>query len=680
MTATAVSTPATVPATQNTAPIIEYRCLYTHDLKRKQKRWQDGLLRFHTFNKRVMVYDVPRNFVGDTHWRDNCLVQDGDEFELDRGVLIQVGEQVGKVEQDISSLLEKRPKAPDVPVRINLSTEQQHVSRSTLSNPAQALRPKSLNAVLGTPKCSIGRSMNPAKSPYDQRQECVMVSRLQESDARQAHLATKIVPSGLETYRPVFRKDHDTQKRPNALETSQVHRTAQNARPASPSIIVQTERDKARARDARSHKSRVSGAERQTIAMASPSSKTASRPASDSNIRPRRHDITEVVPLRSSTAAMPQQIAKNGTHGASNPSLRDHHSDDGARAKPTVRLRMATHEPRKKLMYRELLPASTSPEHMRASTTSDLLSSHALKGAISSAHEPKSLSSLHQDEQERLSERLKRFHDSHPDVDVDEPSEQPRKRQRVSESASNNVRAGDRHLTASSAVNLPIPRARPAESHDTNSVLDRMDEMLMSKAKAPARKSSSREVNAVTSPNVRPVQELAASSDRSHSPAQGPVIPHSASSDIPQPQAKTNTAANEPTKPPTTIRPAQPFNTTTDTTANSPPPTTHDPPPQTQDLLDLAAEDVPLPRNKALPTFKRPARRSPLKKTISDTSSMRPPPEAPVTPIVTSNPPSREGSRSPKAQVAEPWSKEAWDLFGCGRDGKKCRYGDFVGG
>lgn len=85
----------TVPSTQNTAPVLEFRCLYTHDLRRKQKRWQDGLLRFHTFNKRIMVYDVTRNYIGDTHYRDDGIVQDGDELELDRGILIQVGEARG---------------------------------------------------------------------------------------------------------------------------------------------------------------------------------------------------------------------------------------------------------------------------------------------------------------------------------------------------------------------------------------------------------------------------------------------------------------------------------------------------------------------------------------------------------------------------------------------------------
>lgn len=81
------STGLIIPTTQNTAPVLSFNCLYTHDLRRKAKRWQDGFLRFHTFNKRVMVYDVPRNFIGDTHWRESQEIQDGDELQLEKGVL-----------------------------------------------------------------------------------------------------------------------------------------------------------------------------------------------------------------------------------------------------------------------------------------------------------------------------------------------------------------------------------------------------------------------------------------------------------------------------------------------------------------------------------------------------------------------------------------------------------------
>jgi hypothetical protein len=158
-----------IPATQNTAPIIEFRCLYTHDLRQKKKRWQDGMLRFHTFNKRIMVYDIPRNFIGDTHWREDEAVQDGDELRLDKGVLIQVGDCTGSTEQDLTELLEKRR-----PTQEKSRSDASHGSANfgttrPAATPLAQLRPKSLNALLGTPRGAYGRAVLPNKSPFEGR-------------------------------------------------------------------------------------------------------------------------------------------------------------------------------------------------------------------------------------------------------------------------------------------------------------------------------------------------------------------------------------------------------------------------------------------------------------------------------------------------------------------------------
>ena len=159
-----------VPATQNTAPVLEFRCLYTHDLRQKKKRWQDGLLRFHTFNKRVMVYDVPRNFIGDTHWREGEVVQDGDELQLEKGILIQVGEAVGSMQQDLTALLERRKLAQDGPTTYDVSPRTTYTSTArTTGAPLTQLRPKSLNALLGTSRGAYGRATLPSKSPYQER-------------------------------------------------------------------------------------------------------------------------------------------------------------------------------------------------------------------------------------------------------------------------------------------------------------------------------------------------------------------------------------------------------------------------------------------------------------------------------------------------------------------------------
>ncbi|SLM39788.1 Domain of unknown function DUF2439 [Lasallia pustulata] len=174
MTSPAARTTATnftVPSTQNTAPVLEFRCLYSHDLRRKSKRWQDGFMRFHTFNKRIMIYDVPRNFIGDMHWRDDEAVQDGDELQLEKGVLVQVGEAIGSIEQDLTPLFEtKRQREAGSPGKATSPPRPtlRATGRSTVE-PLSHLRPKSLNALLGTPRGPHGRALLSNKSPYAYR-------------------------------------------------------------------------------------------------------------------------------------------------------------------------------------------------------------------------------------------------------------------------------------------------------------------------------------------------------------------------------------------------------------------------------------------------------------------------------------------------------------------------------
>ena len=169
MSSTVPSTSA--PGTQSTATIFEFGCLYTHDVQRKQKRWQDGNLRFHSFNKRIMVYDLAGNFIGDMHWRESEGVQDGDELRLDRGVLIQVGEARGQREQDLTDIIERRKST-----QIN-STNNAKILPPTHNNPRSEntnisqLKPKSLNEVLGTPRGTHGRALLPSQSPFQTRQK-----------------------------------------------------------------------------------------------------------------------------------------------------------------------------------------------------------------------------------------------------------------------------------------------------------------------------------------------------------------------------------------------------------------------------------------------------------------------------------------------------------------------------
>ncbi|PSR90737.1 hypothetical protein BD289DRAFT_365645, partial [Coniella lustricola] len=159
-----------------TAAVLEFICLFTHDLRRKQKRWQDGRLKFHSFNKRIMVYDERGGFVGDTHWHNDHDFDEGEEIELSRGgVLVQVQELVHRTNQDLTELLEKRAKEKE-------QRQLQAVARSTGSGttitrpsarPIQPdhfqLRHRPLHQVIGTPSGHHGRASVPTESPFEQR-------------------------------------------------------------------------------------------------------------------------------------------------------------------------------------------------------------------------------------------------------------------------------------------------------------------------------------------------------------------------------------------------------------------------------------------------------------------------------------------------------------------------------
>ncbi|KAL6900194.1 hypothetical protein GGI43DRAFT_406657 [Trichoderma evansii] len=107
---TTIATPVTATDAPATAPIHEFICLYSHDLRRKQKRWQDGTLRFHTFNQKFMVYDENGVYVGEGHWQGDVNdFQEGLEIKLDRPMAcLQVMECTGTKEQDLSQVLGKR--------------------------------------------------------------------------------------------------------------------------------------------------------------------------------------------------------------------------------------------------------------------------------------------------------------------------------------------------------------------------------------------------------------------------------------------------------------------------------------------------------------------------------------------------------------------------------------------
>ncbi|KAL6691750.1 hypothetical protein J3F84DRAFT_385254 [Trichoderma pleuroticola] len=131
--------PVNTPAPSTSSSIREFICLYSHDLRRKTKRWQDGKLKFHTFNKKYVVYDDGGGFVGDGHWQgDESEFTEGLEMKLDRGmVIVQVLECTGSKELDLGEVLGKRAREVEER-RVNAAAKNPASTAS--SNPAKRSR------------------------------------------------------------------------------------------------------------------------------------------------------------------------------------------------------------------------------------------------------------------------------------------------------------------------------------------------------------------------------------------------------------------------------------------------------------------------------------------------------------------------------------------------------------
>lgn len=159
---------AHTPQSQVSAPVLEFRCMFTHDCHKKSKKWHDGSLRFHTFNRRVMVYDDSKNLVGDLHYRQQEEFGEGLELRLDRPVLVQVEEPLGQTNTDLTPLLGRHRQDPN-----NQSTHPTQPTRATLSRTNAAnsqLKPKSIKELLGASQGRLGRARLPTQSPFEQRQ------------------------------------------------------------------------------------------------------------------------------------------------------------------------------------------------------------------------------------------------------------------------------------------------------------------------------------------------------------------------------------------------------------------------------------------------------------------------------------------------------------------------------
>ncbi|GIC89700.1 uncharacterized protein Aud_006124 [Aspergillus udagawae] len=302
-----------VPATQNTAPVIKFRCLFTHDVRRKAKRWHDGFLRYHTFNKRVMVYDTTGYFIGDLHWRQDEGIQDGDELELDKGVLIQVCEPVEQTQTDLSTLHNNKKKTQESPTQAAEPSAPSFRASAPHRSSMSSQQPRSLNDVLGIRKTHAGLSV----SPYEERQR-----QKQKEDSRlaseRAAKRQKTAPAEV-----------PTERQPRRLV-------------ANPPVLVDL--------------------------SDSPTENAAERPQKPKSVPgtvalPKKNPISKgpALPvLKDPVVDVQRDVGKhqNSSNNAPSSASRSYSAHSYSEA-PTRTLRLATSQPRKKLMYQALLPNQT---------------------------------------------------------------------------------------------------------------------------------------------------------------------------------------------------------------------------------------------------------------------------------------------------------------------------------
>lgn len=125
-----------------------------------------------------MVYDERGNFVGDLHWQREEEFDEGEEVQLERGgVIVQVMECVGRQEQDLSELLDKRAKEKEQRQARMIMRPSPAAASPTTPLPVPRAqdhfqtRHRPLNHLLGTSTGHHGRALVPNESPFELRQK-----------------------------------------------------------------------------------------------------------------------------------------------------------------------------------------------------------------------------------------------------------------------------------------------------------------------------------------------------------------------------------------------------------------------------------------------------------------------------------------------------------------------------
>ncbi|KTW25914.1 hypothetical protein T552_03188 [Pneumocystis carinii B80] len=102
------------------AKVDRFKCLWTANKHQVRKRWHDGILHFHTFNFRAMLYDEANVLVDDLFISKQHITS-GDEIEFDNHLVI-IEDALEAIYSDISSLYvrhqKRRIKETEKPLKI----------------------------------------------------------------------------------------------------------------------------------------------------------------------------------------------------------------------------------------------------------------------------------------------------------------------------------------------------------------------------------------------------------------------------------------------------------------------------------------------------------------------------------------------------------------------------------
>ncbi|KAL8955086.1 MAG: hypothetical protein Q9183_006800, partial [Haloplaca sp. 2 TL-2023] len=468
-----------------------------------------------------MVYDVPRNFVGDTHWRQPQTLQDGDELELEKGVLIQVGEEVERTETDLTELLEKRkpkpaPNANDENIQHTTPKTQaagtpQHGFDKSRPVQTSALRPKTLNTLLGTPRGRVGRAVVSTKSPADLRKERESNDSTGDRSPKRRRLEyptgspARATSATLDSLQPAPEPTGRTKPPVRAMtfahgvgvnRSSIVHQKPPHSvspRREYPPRGNGSER-RIRHEDAASHEksksplsnledARISSTKNPPSISRSTVSEIRQKPSAvlNGNNNIERHRMQA---RRPTERPVDPELRKGMT--TIDPASDNAFSNNDARSQNL--LRIATSKPRKKLMYRDLLPQKPPPCHALQPSSKDgedasSIATHAQKLSNPGYR----LDDFHEAQRDRLLSRLIKCRPLAKDVPAQEDNcEQDRRLNAeesikdASERSNNNVPSNtdndypvnDSLFLTQSSDEQPAPRAQSPISKETESNLD----------------------------------------------------------------------------------------------------------------------------------------------------------------------------------------------------------------